>query len=111
MRIFSLACVRGETHNLPAVFFPSYLEHKKTVVVPSVPNGDRRLSVCNVCVGFGIALKLGIWQNKNPLKMSNYSIFWMFENPRKGRQARNFTTNILKILDLKSSSKQIFSEN
>ena len=35
----------------------------------------------------------------------------MFENPRRGRQARNFTTNVLKILDLKVSSEQIFSEN
>ena len=35
----------------------------------------------------------------------------MFEHPRRGRQARNFTTNVLKILDLKSSSEQIFSEN
>ena len=35
----------------------------------------------------------------------------MFENPRRGRQARNFTTNVLKILDLKSPSEQIFSEN
>ena len=35
----------------------------------------------------------------------------MFENPRSGRQARNFTTNVPKILDLKSSSEQIFSEN
>ena len=33
----------------------------------------------------------------------------MFENPRRGRQARNFTTNVSKILDLKSSSEQIFS--
>ena len=33
----------------------------------------------------------------------------MFENPRRGRQARNFTTNVLKILVLKSSSEQIFS--
>ena len=33
----------------------------------------------------------------------------MFENPRWGRQARNFTTNAPKILDLKSSSEQIFS--
>ena len=33
----------------------------------------------------------------------------MFENPRRGRQARNFTTNVPKILDLKSSSEQIFS--
>ena len=35
----------------------------------------------------------------------------MFENPRRGRQARNFTTNVPKILDIKSSSEQIFSEN
>ena len=37
----------------------------------------------------------------------------MFENPRRGRQARNFTTNVHvpKILDLKSSSEQIFSVN
>ena len=35
----------------------------------------------------------------------------MFENPGRGRQARNFTANIPKILDLKSSSEQIFSEN
>ena len=33
----------------------------------------------------------------------------MFENPRRGRQARNFTTNVSKILGLKSSSEQIFS--
>ena len=33
----------------------------------------------------------------------------MFENPKRGRQARNFTTNAPKILDLKSSSEQIFS--
>ena len=32
----------------------------------------------------------------------------MFENPRRGRQARNFTTNVPKILDFKSSSEQIF---
>ena len=32
----------------------------------------------------------------------------MFENPRRGRQARNITTNVPKILDLKSSSEQIF---
>ena len=30
----------------------------------------------------------------------------MFENPRRGRQARNFTKNVPKILDLKSSSEQ-----
>ena len=35
----------------------------------------------------------------------------MFENPRRGRQARNFTTNVPKILDLKSSSEQIFLEH
>ena len=45
------------------------------------------------------------------LKMGNYTIFQMFENPRKGGQARNFATNVPKILDLKSSSEQIFSEN
>ena len=32
----------------------------------------------------------------------------MFENPKRSRQARNFTTNVPKILDLKSSSEQIF---
>ena len=32
----------------------------------------------------------------------------MFENPRRGRQARSITTNVSKILDLKSSSEQIF---
>ena len=35
----------------------------------------------------------------------------MFENPRRGGQARNFTINIPKILDLESSSEQIVSEN
>ena len=35
----------------------------------------------------------------------------MFENPRRGKQARNLTTNVPKILDLKSSSEQVFSEN
>ena len=35
----------------------------------------------------------------------------MFENPRRDRQARNFATNVPKMLDLKSSSEQIFSEN
>ena len=34
----------------------------------------------------------------------------MFENPRRGKQARNFTTNVPKILVLKSSSEQIFSQ-
>ena len=32
----------------------------------------------------------------------------MFENARRGRQARTFTTKVSKILDLKSSSEQIF---
>ena len=40
--------------------------------------------------------------------MGNYSSFQMFENPRRGSQAKNFTTNVPKILDLKSSSEQIF---
>ena len=35
----------------------------------------------------------------------------MLENPRRGRQARNSGKNVPKILDLKSSSEQIFSEN
>ena len=35
----------------------------------------------------------------------------MFENLKRGRQARNFTTNVPKILDLKSSSEQIFPKN
>ena len=43
--------------------------------------------------------------------MGNYTIFYVFENPRRGRQARNFTTNVPKILGLKSFSEQIFSEN
>ena len=33
----------------------------------------------------------------------------MFENPRRGNQARNFTTNVPKIVVLKSSSEQTFS--
>ena len=40
--------------------------------------------------------------------MGDFTIFQMFENPRRGREARNFTTNVPKILDLKSSSEQIF---
>ena len=32
----------------------------------------------------------------------------MFKNPRRGRQARHFTTNVSKTLDLKSSSERIF---
>ena len=43
--------------------------------------------------------------------MRNYTIFQMFQKSR-GRQAvRNFATNVPKILDLKSSSERIFSEN
>ena len=41
--------------------------------------------------------------------MGKYTIFCLFENPRRGMQARNFTTNLPKTLDLKSSSEQIFS--
>ena len=43
--------------------------------------------------------------------MGNYTIVGGFENLRRGRQARNLTTNVPKILDLKSSSEQIFSKN
>ena len=39
--------------------------------------------------------------------MGNHTSFLKFENPRRGRQARNFTGNDPKILDLKSSSEQI----
>ena len=39
--------------------------------------------------------------------MGNYTIFLRFENARRGRQARNFSENDPKILDLKSSSEQI----
>ena len=39
--------------------------------------------------------------------MGKYTIFLMFENPRRSRQARNFTENDPNILDLKSSSEQI----
>ena len=35
----------------------------------------------------------------------------VFDNSFSTRQARNLTTNVPKILDLKSSSEQIFSEN
>ena len=40
--------------------------------------------------------------------MGKYTFFYMFENPRRGMQARNFATDVPKILDLKSSSEQIF---
>ena len=43
--------------------------------------------------------------------MGNYIILGGFENPRRGGQARNLTTNVPKILDLKSSFEQIFSKN
>ena len=43
--------------------------------------------------------------------MGNYTILGGFENPRRGRQARNFTTTVSKFLDTKSSSEQIFSTN
>ena len=35
----------------------------------------------------------------------------MSEKPRRGRQARYFTTNVSKIVDLESSSEQILSES
>ena len=35
----------------------------------------------------------------------------MFENPKRGRQARHFTTNVPKILVLKWSSEPIFPKN
>ena len=41
----------------------------------------------------------------------NYTIFEVLENPRRGRQARNFRANVPKIRDLKSSSGQIFFKN
>ena len=43
--------------------------------------------------------------------MGNYTISEGVENSRRGRQARNLTTNVPKILDLKSSSEQIFTKN
>ena len=43
--------------------------------------------------------------------MGYYTILGVFENPRRGRQARNFTTTVSKILDIKSLSEQIFSKN
>ena len=43
--------------------------------------------------------------------MGNYTIFGRFENPRRGMQARNLTTNVQKILDLKLSSEQVVSKN
>ena len=39
--------------------------------------------------------------------MGIYTTFLMFENPRRGSQARNFTGIDPKVLDLKSSSEQI----
>ena len=39
--------------------------------------------------------------------MGNNTIFLMFQNPRRSGQARNFTENDPKILDLKSSPEQI----
>ena len=48
--------------------------------------------------------------------MGNYTILEGgggrgFENPRRVRRARNLTTNVPKILDLKSFSEQIFSKS
>ena len=44
------------------------------------------------------------FQGKNPLKTGNYTILGGFENPRRGRQARNLTTNVPKILDQRCES-------
>ena len=38
--------------------------------------------------------------------MGNYTTFGGCENPRRGRQARNLTTNVPKILDLESNRLQ-----
>ena len=44
--------------------------------------------------------------------MGNYTILYMFENPRRGRQAKNVTANVPKILDLKQRlPNRYFSEN
>ena len=44
--------------------------------------------------------------------MGNYTIFRCSKILGEvGKQLRNFTTNVPKILDLKSSSEQIFYEN
>ena len=67
--------------------------------------------VLTVDIGIFLALKNFSSVKNVPLKMGNYTIFQMFENPRTGRQAKNFATNVQKILDPKSSSEQIFSEN
>ena len=37
----------------------------------------------------------GLFQGQNQLKMSNYTILQMFKNPRRSRQARNFTTILM----------------
>ena len=37
--------------------------------------------------------------------MGNNTIFERFGNPGRGRQERNFTTNVPKILEVKSSSE------
>ena len=42
--------------------------------------------------------------------MGNCTISGGVENPRRGRQARNLTTIVPKILDVKSSSEQTFSK-
>ena len=52
-----------------------------------------------------------LFRKKICLKWAIIPFFRMFENLRRDRQARNFTTNVPKILDLKLFSKQIFSEN
>ena len=43
--------------------------------------------------------------------MGNYTIFYVFENPRRGQASKKFYNKCSEILDLNSSSEQIFSEN
>ena len=40
--------------------------------------------------------------------MGNYTIFKMFKNHRRGRQARNFTINVPEILDLNCLPNRYF---
>ena len=52
-------------------------------------------------------LDIGIFY---PLKIFHLLGFPSWKS-RRGRQERNFTTNVPKIVDLRSSSEKIFSEN
>ena len=48
---------------------------------------------------------LGVLFRVKSVKNGQLYHFLLFENPRRGRKARNFTTNVQKVLDLKSSSE------